>query len=155
MTETQFDQLQRLTRKPRNAEVARVVKDLFLNHKLSEHERVIDALDEPFEFRRYVREARNTIYNSLRHIEAITEFERHGEPSAQLHFNLVLSLYQYEPSDVTKKQLELRVVGQVPAKTVAEITDSSVPQVSRVVSQYRKKVAMINEVKEHFSEQSL
>jgi len=150
LTDVQFEQLQRLSRKPRNAKVGAIVRELFLSYKLTQHEKVIDALEEPFEFKRYVRTGRDTIFSSLKHIEGLNQYLRSGQPGTKLHFELILALYQYQPSDETRKQLELRVVSEVPASTVAEITNTSLQQLSRAVSQYKKKLKTINEVRAYF-----
>ncbi|USD35620.1 MULTISPECIES: hypothetical protein [Vibrio] len=150
LTDVQFEQLQRLSRKPRNAKVAEIVKDLFLNHGIDEQDGVIDAMDEPFDFKRYVRTGRDTLLSSYNGIIALNQFLSSGQPGTQKHFELILALYQYQPNNNTQKQLELRIVHQVPASRVAEITDTTVQHLSRSVSQYNKKQKMIEEVRAHF-----
>ncbi|WP_200769089.1 hypothetical protein [Vibrio nigripulchritudo] len=150
LTEVQLEQLQRLSRKPRNKEVPAIVKELFLNHKVSQHEKIIDELDKPFEFKRYVRASRDSILSALKTIEALNQLHLSEDSVSKAYFELILALYQYQPSTDTKRHLELLVLHHVPASTVADVTNTSIQQLSRTLKQYNDKVKMIEDIRAHF-----
>lgn len=150
LTDTQFDQLQQLSRKSRNIAVAQLIRELFTQHEMSEHDCLIDALDKPAEFKRYVRVGCETMTASLNTLLSLNDYLVDGTVGTLTHLELILALYQYQPNEEARKQLELRIVHQVPASRVAELTGTSIQHLSRLVSQYNKKVSLIEEVRQQF-----
>lgn len=150
LSDDQFNQLQRLSRKSRNKAVTEVIRNLFVNYEVSDHEAAIDDLIQDYDFKRYVKTGRDSLLLSQKNILALNEFHRSGETCKKKKLELVLALYQYQPRKETKNQLELIIVYQMPAIRVAELTKTSLQQLSRVVSQYKKTSQIINEVRKYF-----
>lgn len=150
LTKIQLQKIQMLIRKPRNEAVSKVINDLFLNYEIHQHEAIIDRMDEKFEFKRYVRENRETLLQFIERVRLLNTYLESNNAVGQTYFDMVIALYQYAPNTEAINMLELRIVHQVPASRVAAITGTSLQQLSRLVRKYNDRLVLINDVREHF-----
>jgi DNA-directed RNA polymerase specialized sigma subunit len=136
-TPEQIKALASVSRKPRNKSAHEAAEKLVTTVPAAGLQNAIDALDEDYEFRRYVE---RTVAGWQAMADKLRKLDRDASSPLPLpQFQLLIDLHATQPSKQSTGALEMILVHNMPQARVCELLDLTASHMSRLKRQFNER----------------